>query len=81
MQKCVVHCERGRVSARAGPDFRTQRPVYFSWLEEACNGTLGIAVVNLRTMHDSGQIREIVLENAYVREAEVWKIRRVTYRE
>ncbi|HTT03138.1 MAG TPA: MoaF N-terminal domain-containing protein [Steroidobacteraceae bacterium] len=26
----------------------------FNWLEEACNGTLGILVINLRTMHDCG---------------------------
>ena len=26
----------------------------FNWLEEACNGTLGILVINLRTMHDVG---------------------------
>ena len=29
--------------------------VYFMyWLEEACNGTLGTIVINLRTMHDAG---------------------------
>jgi len=27
---------------------------YLYWLEEACNGTLGTIVVNLRTMHDAG---------------------------
>jgi hypothetical protein len=27
---------------------------YLYWLEEACNGTLGAIVVNLRTMHDAG---------------------------
>ena len=26
----------------------------FNWLEEACNGTLGILVINTRTMHDCG---------------------------
>ena len=26
----------------------------FNWLEEACNGTLGILVINMRTMHDCG---------------------------
>jgi hypothetical protein len=26
----------------------------FNWLEEACNGTLGTLVINLRTMHDCG---------------------------
>ena len=29
--------------------------LYFTyWLEEACNGTLGTILINLRTMHDSG---------------------------
>ena len=27
---------------------------YLYWLEEACNGTLGTVLVNLRTMHDAG---------------------------
>ena len=27
---------------------------YLYWLEEACNGTLGTIVINLRTMHDAG---------------------------
>ena len=27
---------------------------YMYWLEEACNGTLGTIVINLRTLHDSG---------------------------
>ena len=27
---------------------------FLYWLEEACNGTLGTIVVNLRTMHDAG---------------------------
>jgi hypothetical protein len=27
---------------------------YLYWLEEACNGTLGTIVVNMRTMHDAG---------------------------
>ena len=27
---------------------------YMYWLEEACNGTLGAIVINLRTLHDSG---------------------------
>jgi hypothetical protein len=26
----------------------------FNWLEEACNGTLGILVINMRTLHDCG---------------------------
>ncbi|HEX5421483.1 MAG TPA: MoaF N-terminal domain-containing protein [Gammaproteobacteria bacterium] len=26
----------------------------FNWLEEACNGTLGVLVINTRTMHDCG---------------------------
>jgi hypothetical protein len=26
----------------------------FNWLEEACNGTLGTLVINMRTMHDCG---------------------------
>jgi hypothetical protein len=26
----------------------------FNWLEEACNGTLGVLVINLRTLHDCG---------------------------
>jgi hypothetical protein len=25
-----------------------------SWLEEACNGTLGVILINMRTMHDAG---------------------------
>ena len=29
--------------------------LYFAyWLEEACNGTLGTILINLRTMHDCG---------------------------
>jgi hypothetical protein len=29
--------------------------LYFCyWLEEACNGTLGTILVNMRTMHDAG---------------------------
>jgi hypothetical protein len=27
---------------------------YIYWLEEACNGTLGTIVINMRTMHDAG---------------------------
>jgi hypothetical protein len=26
----------------------------FNWLEEACNGTLGVLVINTKTMHDCG---------------------------
>lgn len=26
----------------------------FNWLEESCNGTLGILVINMRTLHDCG---------------------------
>ncbi len=26
----------------------------FNWLEEACNGTLGVLVINMKTMHDCG---------------------------
>jgi hypothetical protein len=29
--------------------------LYFGrWLEEACNGTLGTVLINMRTMHDAG---------------------------
>jgi len=41
----------------SGPgDFiKIRDELYFAyWLEEACNGTLGTIVVNLRTMHDAG---------------------------
>ena len=26
----------------------------FNWLEEACNGTLGTLIINMKTMHDCG---------------------------
>ena len=41
----------------SGPgDFvKIRDDLYFAyWLEEACNGTLGTIVVNMRTMHDAG---------------------------
>jgi len=41
----------------SGPgDFvKIRDDLYFAyWLEDACNGTLGTIVINMRTMHDSG---------------------------
>jgi hypothetical protein len=41
----------------SGPgDFiKIRDDLYFAyWLEEACNGTLGTIVINMRTMHDAG---------------------------
>jgi len=41
----------------SGPgDFvKIREGLYFAyWLEEACNGTLGTILINLRTMHDAG---------------------------
>jgi hypothetical protein len=41
----------------AGPSqqVKIREGIYFAyWLEEACNGTLGTILINMRTMHDCG---------------------------
>ena len=42
-----------QIAAKLAPA-ATGGPTYLYWLEEACNGTLGAILVNLRTMHDAG---------------------------
>ena len=37
-------------AARGSPGSRTSA----RWQEEACNGTLGTVLINMRTMHDAG---------------------------
>ncbi len=48
---------RGAASEWSGPGefVKIRDELYFAyWLEEACNGTLGTIVINMRTMHDAG---------------------------
>lgn len=39
----------------SGDFVKIRDQLYFAyWLEEACNGTLGTILINMRTMHDAG---------------------------